>query len=219
MQLKGIVFDFDGTLAETWPICFEAFRNAFMKHTGKHYTDEEIEAMFGPDEEGIIKRILPVGWEAGVQTYLEEYERAHTLCESLFPGIEDALTLLSKRNIALAMATGKGMGSTVISLKRLGLDGYFDVVEAGHAVGGRKWDSIENILAAWGFRPEEVAYVGDAPTDVDAARKAGVAAIGAAWSVHSNKAEIEAKSPDILFASVAEFQKWAESLPPRQLTD
>jgi pyrophosphatase PpaX len=209
-----MIFDLDGTLAETWPICFEAFRNTFIKFTGRRYSDEEIEAMYGPDEEGIIKKVVIDDWKAGVETYLEEYERAHYLCEAPFPGILDALQMLQDRKIPLALVTGKGIGSTIISLKHLGLEKFFDIIVPGHPEGGRKWESIKKVLAQWEVSSNKVAYLGDAATDVDAARKAGVIPLGAAWSKHADYDKISSRSPFAIFRTVQDFTNFIrEGIP------
>lgn len=208
LDLKGMIFDLDGTLAETWPICFDAFRNVFKHYTGRVYSDEEIEAMYGPDEEGIIKRLVPDLWQEGVEMYLREYELAHNLCEEPFPGIKEALELLKERGVLLAVVTGKGIGSADISLKRLGLSEYFDIVEPGHPSGGRKPDSIRKVLKKWQIAPEKTAYIGDSPSDSDGAKEVGMIALGAAWSVYADKEKIAARNPSAIFINVASFIDW-----------
>lgn len=119
IKLKGIIFDLDGTLGNTLPICFTAFRCVFEKFLGRHYTDGEITALFGPSEEGIIERVVPHESQACMQVYLDEYERAHALLSEPFPGIESALRSLKQNGTALAVVTGKGERSAAISLRCL----------------------------------------------------------------------------------------------------
>ncbi len=44
--MKAVLFDFDGTLANTLPLCFHAFHNVFMEYDGRNLSDEEIKSMF-----------------------------------------------------------------------------------------------------------------------------------------------------------------------------
>ncbi len=94
--------------------------------------------------------------------------------------------------------------------KRLGLESYFDVVEAGAAEGPIKPASIQQVLARWSLSPSQVAYVGDAPSDIDAARQVGVAAIGAAWARPEQAEALKARAPLAVFDRVDCFVAWIE---------
>jgi pyrophosphatase PpaX len=54
MKNKGIIFDFDGTLADTLPICFYSFNRVFNVFDDRDLNENEIKSMFGPSEIGII---------------------------------------------------------------------------------------------------------------------------------------------------------------------
>lgn len=54
-NIRAVIFDFDGTLANTLPICFYAFQHVFKEFDNKDLSSEEIKAMFGPSETGIIR--------------------------------------------------------------------------------------------------------------------------------------------------------------------
>lgn len=49
-MIKAVLFDFDGTLANTLPICYYAFQNVFKKYDNRELSTNEISAMFGPSE-------------------------------------------------------------------------------------------------------------------------------------------------------------------------
>ncbi|HWU37536.1 MAG TPA: HAD family hydrolase [Candidatus Acidoferrum sp.] len=210
MRLDGVIFDLDGTLGDTLPVCFTAFRLAMTGFSQRRFTDEEIIALFGASEEGIIRRLVPDKWQACLKVYLEAYAEEFAKCARLFPGIETALRLLKKRGVALAIVTGKGSESAAISLRHLGLVGFFDIVEIGSPEGSVKPLAIKRVLAKWGAAPDRVAYVGDAPTDIEAAREAGVIPLGAAWAATSNSDILGALSPLETFRSIEDFTRWVE---------
>ncbi|WP_081742054.1 MULTISPECIES: HAD hydrolase-like protein [Bacillaceae] len=58
IDIKAVLFDFDGTLADTLPVCFLAFESVFKKFDERDVTTEEIKSMFGPSETGIIRENL-----------------------------------------------------------------------------------------------------------------------------------------------------------------
>ncbi len=207
-MVRGIIFDLDGTLGDTLPVCFAAFRRVFERRLGQTFTDEEITLMFGPNEEGIIRARLPRDYAEAIEEFIVEYERAHDLCTEPFAGIEEALALLSDRGVRLGLVTGKGPRSAEISLKYLRIAHYFDAIRAGSSDGDRKPAGIREMIARWGLPPEEVAYVGDMVSDMQSAREAGVMALAAAWADTADTEALAATHPDQLFTSVGDFVEW-----------
>ena len=216
MQLDGMIFDLDGTLTDTFRVCFAAFREALQPFTGRTYTDDEIMARFGPSEEGMLQRWVPDRWEACLQHYLAAYEREHRRMARTFPGVEAALTLLESRGVRLAVVTGRGPHSTAISLAQFGLAPYFDSVETGSTEGPVKPRCIRRVLDRWAVPPERVAYLGDVPSDVEASRIAGVRPLAAAWEERSDSEALRALDPLAVFDTVPQFIRWIEtSVEPR----
>ena len=211
MQLDGIIFDLDGTLTDTFRVCFAAFREALRPVTGRTYSDEEIMARFGPSEEGMLQRWVPDRWEECLQLYLAAYEREHRRVARTFPGVETALGLLKARGIRLAVVTGRGPHSTAISLAQFGLAPYFESVETGAPEGAVKPRCIQRVLERWGVPPDRVAYLGDVPSDVEAARTAGVRPLAAAWEERSDPAALRSLDPLVVFDTVPQFIRWIET--------
>lgn len=211
MGLRGIIFDLDGTLADTFPVVLAAYRDVFREFAGRDYTDDELIAMFGLNEEGLIRRMAPDRWREGMDRYLEVYERVHAALTAPFPGIKAALRLLAERGVALAIVTGKGVETAAMSLALLGLAPHFAVVETGSAEGPIKPASIRKVLAAWRMAPEDTAYVGDAPSDMRAAREVGVVPLGAAWATTARADSLEAEHPSATFRTVEEFISWIDA--------
>ena len=211
MPLKGMIFDFDGTLADTIPLCCTAFRDVMRRRLQRDYSDAEIMAYFGPSEEGIFQQVAGDDWRDYLDDYLIIYERQHADCAEPVPGVLEMLESLADRGVPVAIVTGKGAGSAAISLRALGLDRHFAIVESGSPVGSVKPDSIRRIVERWGVNPARVAYVGDAPSDVDESRLAGVIPIAAAWAETADRAALMARHPAHLFGSVADLCHWISS--------
>jgi pyrophosphatase PpaX len=209
MKLAGAIFDLDGTLADTLPVCYAAFRGACARLDGPAYTDAEIRALFGPSEEGMLQRAMPARWEEGLAILLEEYgKHLAALCGGLFPAVAASLALLRERGVPLALVTGKGVGTTRLSLAHLGLEGVFDPVETGSPAGGVKAEAIARVVARWDVPPSRVVYVGDAVGDVLAAQEAGVLPVAAAWAPSAVPHELEAARPYTLFSNARDFRTW-----------
>ncbi len=208
MPLRGVIFDLDGTIADTLPVCFAAFREVFQDALGRDYTDQEVRAMFGPAEEGILRRLVPNDWERRLEQYLAAYQRLHSLCPEPFPGMRAAIDTLRQRDVRLGIVTGKGPRSAAISLQELGLDGVFEPVQAGSPNGGVKPDAMRRVLDSWGLPPNEVASLGDARPDIESSRQLGMTSLAAAWATTANFEMLSALAPDAIFREVGEFHGW-----------
>lgn len=208
-QIKAVIFDLDGTLANTLPFCIHAFRQSIEPLINRSVSDEEIIATFGPSEEGTIKALAPDYYDKGVANYLHQYELSHHMCPSTFAGIPELISFLKKQGVHISLVTGKGRYSTEISLKHFELEDAFEFVETGSALGPRKPECIAKILAKLGnISKEEVIYVGDAPSDILASREAGVSAIAAAWAETAEPEKLLELKPDELFYSFENFSIW-----------
>jgi phosphoglycolate phosphatase/pyrophosphatase PpaX len=208
MSIKGMIFDLDGTLADTMPVCIQAHRRAFEEYLGHSYSDSEIVAMFGPSEEGIIRSRAGDRAEECLEFFFDEYRRVHVLCSAPFSGVPALLDTLRSNGVPLALVTGKGPRSAAISLSLLGLERYFDQVEVGSSAGIIKPTCIRRVLAEWAVSAHEAAYVGDLPADIRSSRAAGVLAVGAAWAPSADASALRAQQADVVFESIPALQEW-----------
>ncbi len=208
-KIKAVIFDLDGTLANTLPLCIQAFRQSVEPLLNRSLSDAEIIATFGPSEEGTIMALAPGYYDKGVAGYLQFYENLHDMCPVPFEGIKELLQTLKDKGIRIAMVTGKGKYSTDISLRYFGLTHFFEWIETGSPKGARKAEGIELILDHLnGIKKEEIMYVGDAPSDVTASRKAGIPVIAAAWASTAEPEKLQELKPDALFYTIKDFSNW-----------
>ncbi len=209
-MIRGAIFDLDGTLGDTLPVCFAAFARVLGRRLGRAFADSEIRAMFGPSEEGILGGLCGDDREAAVAEYLREYRLAHAMCPRPFPGMREVLQMLRERGVELAIVTGKGARSARISLEIFGLEGVFPVVEAGSPAGGVKPQAMRRVLDRWPMPLSDVVAVGDSPSDIRSAARVGVASVAAAWAPGADAARLAACRPGRLFREVGELGAWLE---------
>lgn len=206
MHIKGFIFDLDGTLGDTLPVIVPALQETFRRFGGRDYTDDEISAMFGPSEEGVImRRVPPERYPAALDCYLELYAAGHYRVTRPFDGIIELLEMLRARGIRRGLVTGKGPHTTEITLRIAGLAPLIEAVETGSPEGAVKPEAIRRVLDAWGLLPQEVVYVGDTPYDMDASREVGVVPAGAAWAA---SATVRPGDAAHVFTSVAQMADW-----------
>jgi phosphoglycolate phosphatase-like HAD superfamily hydrolase len=210
MRLRGIIFDLDGTLGDTLPVCFRAFRQAIFEYTGRSLSDVEIRATFGPSEEGIIRNQVPDRWQECLALYVDAYRSEHAKWRDPFPGIYAVLRGLGERGVHRGVVTGKSIVTAEISLKAMGIRSFFDTVQGGAAEGNIKAENIRKVLESWSLAPGETAYVGDAPADIDSAHDAGVIGLAAAWGDCTDDQidTLMGKRPAAIFYRVDEMMEW-----------
>lgn len=208
-KIKAVIFDLDGTLANTLPLCVAAFKKSIEPLINRSVSEKEIIATFGPSEEGTIMALIPNHYDKGLRDYLYYYELMHLQYPKPFEGIEKLLKTLKRQHVRVAMVTGKGKHSTAISLKQFNLIHFFEFIETGLPGGPRKTEGIENIVAFFpDIRKDEILYIGDAPSDIIASRKAGVKVIAAAWAETAEPEKLKELTPDRIFYRVPDFADW-----------
>ena len=173
-MFKMIAFDMDGTIADTIPLCVEAFRRSVSPYVGHELSEQEIVETFGLNEIGMIKALVSENWEAALQDFYCAYMLLHRQITKPFPGILELLTVLKSQNIILALVTGKGEKSCRISLKELGLEHMFDAICYGSEKAPNKKENIEGLLKEYSISRNQFCYVGDAVSDIRRVGKQGL---------------------------------------------
>jgi phosphoglycolate phosphatase/pyrophosphatase PpaX len=205
---ETVLFDLDGTIADTLPLCIQAFREAIEPLSGKQLSDADIIATFGPSEEGTMASLLAddVLRKEGLDRYLRCYGALHEMCPVPFAGIRELLEELRTRNIFIGMITGKGAKSAAITLRRFNLEEFFKVVKCGSAYGAMKDVRIEEVFAEFPqLSRQRTLYVGDSPGDIIASRKCGIKIASVAWATSTDIQALRVLKPDFLFENVSEL--------------
>ena len=211
-KISGIIFDLDGTVANTLPLCIRAFKEAIEPLINRSLSDEEIIATFGPSEEGTIMALAPDHYEQGVADYLDHYQKLHHMCPAPFDGVPELLKRLKEDRVRIGMVTGKGPHSTEISLRQFGIKDEFECIETGNPYGPKKPKGIKAVIRK--FNPvvkEEIVYIGDHPSDISSSREAGIAVVAAAWAETAEADKLIRLGPDAIFYDIPQFTAWLYS--------
>jgi pyrophosphatase PpaX len=182
--MKAIIFDFEGTLADTLPVCFYAFQSVFKEFDNIEVSFDEIKSMFGPSETGIIKENLKkTNLDQAIDMYYQKYSEKHTDLVKDNEGVNNLLHSLRKQGYKLGIVTGKAKKSLGISLDHLEMNELFDAIVTGDDVSvpkphpeGLKWAmSLLNVTA------DEAFFIGDSDADIKAGKDANVWTVGVQW--------------------------------------
>ena len=206
MKYKGIIFDIDGTLTSTNELIFASFNNVTERYLGKRYSSDEIISLFGPTEDQILEDMCGENFEQAKKEYYDFYTENHHMAD-LYPGIKEILFQLKEKNILLSIYTGKGRKAAVITLKKLEIFDYFDLIITGDDVQVHKpsAEGILKFLEKFNLVKDQVLMVGDSPADVKAAKSAGVKIASVLWDSYAKEKVLQLKS-DFNFHSVEELK-------------
>ena len=207
-KIKAVIFDIDGTLANTIPLIIKAYRQAVEPLVHRSLSDEEIVATFGPTEEGSIRALAPDDYKKGTADFMRLYKEFHGMCPHPFDGIIDLLNTLKSKGVRLAIATGKGKETTDFTLQQFNLAGFFEKIEPGSPDGSRKVEAIHLILDSFSLEKEDAIYIGDSRGDIKESHEAGIAAVAAAWAETAKKDKLKEQHPDEIFYRVRDFEEW-----------
>lgn len=206
-MIKLVAFDLDGTIADTLPICIKAFKEAVEPYVHHSLSEKDVVRTFGLDEEGMVKQVVDKDWEKALQDFYRDYEKLLAECPKPINGITELIKWLKNKSVIVNLITGKGQTTCAATLKHLGMDKSFGKIETGSPVKNRKAEAMKEMLSEYHLTPEEMVYVGDAPSDITACREAGVRCLSAAWATFPQVFPIlEAENNGNVFYSVKELQ-------------
>uniref|UniRef100_A0A7V2ZJ46 phosphoglycolate phosphatase n=1 Tax=Ignavibacterium album TaxID=591197 RepID=A0A7V2ZJ46_9BACT len=207
-RFKAVIFDIDGTLTFTNQLIFDTFNHIAEKYLNKKFSNEEISALFGPTEDVILRQMFPHNFEQVRKDYYEYYHQNHQIAQ-LYDGIKELLIDLKKCGVILGIFTGKGRTSSLITLNFLGIRELFDMIVTGDDVKNHKPspEGIIKFLQTFNLNPDEVLMIGDAPSDIKAAREAGVRIASVVWDSYSAE-KVRELNKETVFETVDELRKF-----------
>lgn len=205
-KFDGIIFDIDGTIIQSNELIFATFNHVTEKFLGKTTSPEEIIALFGPTEAVIIKQLFSDNFENVMNDYYQFYRQNHSKMAKVFEGITTLIDELKSRNILLSIYTGKGKGSTEITLEELGIRDKFDMIVTGDDIEGHKPspEGVDVFINKYNLNRQRVLMIGDAPPDVKAAKVTGIKIASVLWDSYA-KEEVLSMGSDYYFDTVKDL--------------
>jgi len=186
--MAAIIFDFDGTLADTRTGILATAQET-LRRMGMPPADEKaLAATIGlPLIENFTRGagMSEADARRAVAIYREIFEAFAVPVIQLFPGVEETLATLAERGIPMAVASSRGQRSLELLMQHTGLTKYiplsliFGVETAARPKPAP--DMVYVILGKMGTKPEETLVVGDTAFDLEMGRNAGCFTCGVSY--------------------------------------
>jgi phosphoglycolate phosphatase len=183
-----VLFDLDGTLADTAPDLAGAVNRMLAARGRQPLPLADLRPVASHGARGLLGRAFGVapgdpGFEALRQEFFSEYEGALCVESSLFPAMDEALAELEERGVLWGIVTNKVARFTEPLVRALGLHERAACVVSGDTAARPKPDPapLLHALAATSVTPNAALYVGDDLRDIQAGRAAGMRTVAVSY--------------------------------------
>lgn len=202
MAYDLVIFDFDGTLADTGAWFRTATNKAAARFGFRQLSEQEFEALRSKGSREIIEQMGVPFWKLPmIAAFMRREAEAYISEIRLFPGVEDMLEAVRAAGARIAVVT-----SNRERVVRAALGGSVELIDhfaCGAALFG-KARKFRQVMKAASVDPGRVLAVGDEARDIEAARGAGIRAGSVGWGL-ADPEFLKSLGPDLFFSEVADI--------------
>jgi phosphoglycolate phosphatase len=203
MTYKLAIFDFDGTLADSFAWSLRIINDVAERYRFRRIEQSEIEVLRDYDARKMIEHLgIPV-WKLPMVTDHMRKRMTNDIEEiPLFAGVDELLKRLVDRGVTLAIVSSNGLANVtrVLGSENVALVRYF---ACGAAFLGKR-AKLRQVLRRSGFQPDEAVLIGDEIRDLHAARGEKIAFGAVLWGFNSPES-LRSQLPEFEFASIDEI--------------
>lgn len=213
-RFNALVFDWDGTLANSTALIVHAIQHAFAEVGLAAPSDEEANFVIGYGLNDAMRHLAPHVQLEQVHGIVDAYKHYYLARENeivLFDGVVDTLARYKQEGYLLAVATGKSRKGLDRALQQTGLDVIFDVTRCADECHSKPHPQmLLEILDYFGLPATHGVMVGDTTHDLNMAENAKMAGIGVSYGAHPRH-ELAALAPLAICDSFMEFDAWVQA--------
>ncbi|WP_273805450.1 MULTISPECIES: HAD hydrolase-like protein [unclassified Pseudomonas] len=208
MSYRYVIFDFDGTLADSLPFLLSYLGELARTHGFRQPTADEWPRLRAASLTGLLDNLGIPLWQ--VPRIARHYRRLLVQRgDQVLPFAEIPATLdrLQASGLQLGLATSNSAAAVHQVLPQAGrlfAAGEFDIPLLGKA------RRLTRLIRRQGVAPADALYVGDELRDLQAARRAGLGCAAVAWG-YGCPAALHAQRPDLFFEQPAELLRLTTS--------
>lgn len=203
-----VIFDLDGTLADTVNLIVESYQHAFRTVMGREEDPDVIRSWIGRPLSSAFRDHAPDHADQLYATYLSwNADNTERLIRG-YEGAREVLVALNEAGAKVGVATSKRRESAQQAMDLLGLSAHVSALVALEDTELHKPEPAPLLLAMeWlgETHPSRAAYVGDAVVDVLAGKAAGMATIAVTWGA-GVRANLDKVRPDGIATTPSELR-------------
>jgi HAD superfamily hydrolase (TIGR01509 family) len=177
-DIKGVVFDFDGTMGFSLPHWASAYQNTLAEFGAHRELSEVIEMCFSRKTAEVLRELAIDDSEAFRESVWGRVKESMPLVEP-YPGFLDTLNAFKASSVRAGVATNSRFGHVSIALDRWGVtDSFHAVVAIDHVPRGKPHpDALHRALELMQVSPSQAIMFGDSPIDIHAGHAAGMTTV------------------------------------------
>jgi phosphoglycolate phosphatase len=203
VRYRLVIFDFDGTLADSFPSFVRIVNAAAARYRFRPIAAAEVDVLRGYGTRALLRHLQLAPWKLPLVARYHRRALARELnTVTLFPGVAAAVDALAGAGVRLALVTSNGEAN-VRRVLGPALLARFAHREYGASLLG-KARRFRRVLRASGVAPGDALAVGDDLRDLDAARAAGLAFGAVSWG-YARADALAAAAPTVLFGTAADI--------------
>jgi len=205
MSNKAIIFDFDGTIADTFTSLVEIVNDLALEFNYLPLNQTEVLRLTNLSSKEIIKE-SPVGLHK-VPFFLHKIKKElNKKIADLqpFPKMKETLGDLKDEGYILGIITSNLESNVVDFLLNNNLNIYFDFIYSTNTLFG-KHRTINKVMKKHKLLPENTIYVGDETRDIESAKKSNIKVVAVSWGFNSPHV-LEDYSPDFMIDNPQELR-------------
>lgn len=206
-MIQTLLFDLDGTIVNTNELIIASFLHTIEGEAAEQYTREHIVSNFG---QPLVDQLKLYSGKEDVEYLVNKYREfnigKHDELVMEFPYVSEVLEELHGHGIRLGVVTSKIRHTTMMGLRRFGLDRWLEVIVTVDEVTQPKPhpEGIRKAMAALEADPSTTLMVGDSQYDILAAKNAGVHSAGVSWTL-KGEAFLRGFEPDYVLKDMRDL--------------
>lgn len=204
--ITTLLFDFDGTLADTNELIIATFQHVLDQHFPGRFQREEILPFIGPSLENTFSSIAPEKTDQLIDEYRTWNKANHDDFVTAFEGVADTLHRLHENGVKMAVVSTKMRDMVERGMRLIGIDAYFETVIGLDDVTNAKPDPEPLMLALERLNraPEEALMIGDNFHDILGGQNAGVRTAAVAWALKGED-YLQTFKPDFMLQHMSDL--------------